>query len=624
MGLIALGAAVGGPAWPSPRCCCTSLGHGLAKSGAVPRRRAASCRPPAAASIDRGARARRPPAGAGRAVRPRPCSPCSGCHPFSTVRQRTGHRPGRVRRTPACTGWATAAALISSWSPSPPHSSGTPAGCCSAPSRSANGPRRSGQTASRASPPLAPRSRCSPGLLAAAALGITPARCRRPARRGGRPSWRERHDRRSSRPPFRCRFPAATAPAATASPPSHRRHAGRARRRPASPGLPAGPGRRRTTDGDTAPRAVYLLPRRRPGPARRAAPRARPGRCRTLPSLAGLSFPAGRFEREMRDLFGIDPVDHPLPRRLVRHCALAPRLVPDAPRRRPATRRSATSTGPFPFRTVEGPGVYEIPVGPVHAGTDRTRPLPVLRGRGDHPQTQGPALVRPQRHRETLRGPRPGSAASSSPNGSAATPPSGTPSPTARPSRTPATCPSPTRPAGSARSCSNWNASTTTSPTSARCATTSRHGILNTHAQRIREQLLRINDDVTGHRLLRGAIRPGAAVLRRAARPRASSPRSPPTSPRSSRSPWTTAWSRDRFTGTAVLTTAAGRRHRARSATSPAPAACAIDARHDHPIARPARFTRHHPDPHRRRRAGPVLHRAPRSSRPPSRTGHRR
>src|SRR5436309_11517384 len=24
--------------------------------------------------------------------------------------------------------------------------------------------------------------------------------------------------------------------------------------------------------------------------------------------------------------------------------------------------------GPFPFVTVEGPGVYEIPVGPVHAG----------------------------------------------------------------------------------------------------------------------------------------------------------------------------------------------------------------------------------------------------------------
>ena len=41
------------------------------------------------------------------------------------------------------------------------------------------------------------------------------------------------------------------------------------------------------------------------------------------------------------------------------------------------------------------------------------------------------------------------------------------------------------------------------------------HGILNAHAQRIREQLLRINDEVTGHRLLRGAIHPGGAAVRR-------------------------------------------------------------------------------------------------------------
>jgi Ni,Fe-hydrogenase III large subunit len=38
--------------------------------------------------------------------------------------------------------------------------------------------------------------------------------------------------------------------------------------------------------------------------------------------------------------------------------------------------------------------------------------------------------------------------------------------------------------------------------------------LANAHAQRIREQLLRLNADVTGHRLLRGAIRPGGVVLR--------------------------------------------------------------------------------------------------------------
>jgi Ni,Fe-hydrogenase III large subunit len=41
------------------------------------------------------------------------------------------------------------------------------------------------------------------------------------------------------------------------------------------------------------------------------------------------------------------------------------------------------------------------------------------------------------------------------------------------------------------------------------------HSILNAHAQRVREQLLRINDDVTGSRLLRGAVTVGGVrVLR--------------------------------------------------------------------------------------------------------------
>ena len=38
-----------------------------------------------------------------------------------------------------------------------------------------------------------------------------------------------------------------------------------------------------------------------------------------VPTLAALSFPASRFERELADLFGIVPVGHPQPRRLVLH-----------------------------------------------------------------------------------------------------------------------------------------------------------------------------------------------------------------------------------------------------------------------------------------------------------------
>jgi Ni,Fe-hydrogenase III large subunit/Ni,Fe-hydrogenase III component G len=86
-----------------------------------------------------------------------------------------------------------------------------------------------------------------------------------------------------------------------------------------------------------------------------------------IPSLAELSFPASRFEREIHDLFGIVPVGHPFLRRLVLHqhwpegwhpmrhdAGPAPAMVGDA--------------GSYPFVEVTGAGVYEIPVGPVHAG----------------------------------------------------------------------------------------------------------------------------------------------------------------------------------------------------------------------------------------------------------------
>ena len=85
-----------------------------------------------------------------------------------------------------------------------------------------------------------------------------------------------------------------------------------------------------------------------------------------VPSLAYLSFPAGRFEREMRDLYGIRPIGHPRPRRLVRHAHWPEDWHPMRADAGPAPEFAAT--GHFPFVTVEGTGVYEIPVGPVHAG----------------------------------------------------------------------------------------------------------------------------------------------------------------------------------------------------------------------------------------------------------------
>jgi len=85
-----------------------------------------------------------------------------------------------------------------------------------------------------------------------------------------------------------------------------------------------------------------------------------------VPSLASLSFPASRFEREINDLFGVEPVGHPAPRRLVLHQHWPEGWHPmrhDSPESVPMAQDVAS----YPFVEVQGRGVYEIPVGPVHA-----------------------------------------------------------------------------------------------------------------------------------------------------------------------------------------------------------------------------------------------------------------
>lgn len=113
-------------------------------------------------------------------------------------------------------------------------------------------------------------------------------------------------------------------------------------------------------------RVVHLLAA--PGPDRRVELVLRTARSSpAMPSMARLSFPLGRFEREIRDLYGIVPVGHPLPRRLMRHRHWPTGWYPmrsDAGEPPPF----GPAEGAYPFLRVEGPGVYEIPVGPVHAG----------------------------------------------------------------------------------------------------------------------------------------------------------------------------------------------------------------------------------------------------------------
>jgi Ni,Fe-hydrogenase III large subunit/Ni,Fe-hydrogenase III component G len=85
-----------------------------------------------------------------------------------------------------------------------------------------------------------------------------------------------------------------------------------------------------------------------------------------IPSLATFHYPGSRFEREIFDLFGIRALGHPDPRPLVRHAFWPEDYFP---LRRDAPPRTFHDDGrPFPFRQVGGEGVYEIPVGPVHAG----------------------------------------------------------------------------------------------------------------------------------------------------------------------------------------------------------------------------------------------------------------
>ncbi|NTU78625.1 MAG: formate hydrogenase [Chloroflexales bacterium] len=87
----------------------------------------------------------------------------------------------------------------------------------------------------------------------------------------------------------------------------------------------------------------------------------------TLVSLATYSYPASRFEREIFDMFGIVALDHPDPRPLVRHAFWPADYFPLRKDAVPPEAFDDDGT-PFPFAPVTGEGVYEIPVGPVHAG----------------------------------------------------------------------------------------------------------------------------------------------------------------------------------------------------------------------------------------------------------------
>ncbi len=89
-----------------------------------------------------------------------------------------------------------------------------------------------------------------------------------------------------------------------------------------------------------------------------------------LPSQVSSYPAANRPERHVQDMFGIRFIGHPDPRRWTRHQGWSEK---DFPLRKdfPLSGSPLAETPPdcdYPFVPVSGEGIYEIPVGPVHAG----------------------------------------------------------------------------------------------------------------------------------------------------------------------------------------------------------------------------------------------------------------
>ena len=88
----------------------------------------------------------------------------------------------------------------------------------------------------------------------------------------------------------------------------------------------------------------------------------------SYPSIAATHPVANWFEREVTDFFGLVPDGHPNPMRVALHDDW-PEGVYALLKDFPDVAQVPRTPGDFhPFRQVKGEGVFEVPVGPVHAG----------------------------------------------------------------------------------------------------------------------------------------------------------------------------------------------------------------------------------------------------------------
>ena len=87
----------------------------------------------------------------------------------------------------------------------------------------------------------------------------------------------------------------------------------------------------------------------------------------TFPSITPLIPEAGLYERRIHSFFGLTPVGNPDLRPLILHENWPTNTFPLRKDFHWQTRPAKTA-GTYKFQKVEGEGIYEIPVGPIHAG----------------------------------------------------------------------------------------------------------------------------------------------------------------------------------------------------------------------------------------------------------------
>ncbi|MDD5414701.1 MAG: NADH-quinone oxidoreductase subunit C, partial [Smithellaceae bacterium] len=86
-----------------------------------------------------------------------------------------------------------------------------------------------------------------------------------------------------------------------------------------------------------------------------------------FPSLASTIHEALNYEKKIRTFFGLEPAGHPDERPVILHENWPGGVFP-LRKDFACMTRPESAQGAYPYKIVKGEGIYEIPVGPIHAG----------------------------------------------------------------------------------------------------------------------------------------------------------------------------------------------------------------------------------------------------------------